>query len=314
MKFKDRAMSSMQNFARAMFMPVLILPIVGLLIAVANLFTNASLIQDVPFLNNPVTIGFGTILSGCMQPILSNLGLIFAVGVSIGLAKEKKSDAAFISVLTYVVFLNAMNKYMNLRGLLAPADALRGTGQSIILGVQVLEMGAFLGIILGLVVAAVHNRFINTEFKGAFQIYGSARFVFIVMIPVTILLAVVCTHVWPPIQSVISKFGTIIGESGNLGYFLFGASERLLIPVGLHNVLNPMILYTSLGGSAQCYDRWRLGRGCPQHYPGRTGQPQCGYPFYCCDLRVPRRYQDLRPDRRCSGYVSGGSPRKQTAC
>lgn len=76
MKFKDRAMSSMQNFARAMFMPVLILPIVGLLIAVANLFTNASLIQDVPFLNNPVTIGFGTILSGCMQPILSNLGLI----------------------------------------------------------------------------------------------------------------------------------------------------------------------------------------------------------------------------------------------
>lgn len=250
MKFKDRAMSSMQNFARAMFMPVLILPIVGLLIAVANLFTNASLIQDIPFLNNPVTIGFGTILSGCMQPILSNLGLIFAVGVSIGLAKEKKSDAAFISVLTYVVFLNAMNKYMNLRGLLAPADALRGTGQSIILGVQVLEMGAFLGIILGLVVAAVHNRFINTEFKGAFQIYGSARFVFIVMIPVTILLAVVCTHVWPPIQSVISKFGTIIGESGNLGYFLFGASERLLIPVGLHNVLNPMILYTSLGGSA----------------------------------------------------------------
>ena len=131
MKFKDRAMSSMQNFARAMFMPVLILPIVGLLIAVANLFTNASLIQDVPFLNNPVTIGFGTILSGCMQPILSNLGLIFAVGVSIGLAKEKKSDAAFISVLTYVVFLNAMNKYMNLRGLLAPADALRGTTKNL---------------------------------------------------------------------------------------------------------------------------------------------------------------------------------------
>lgn len=249
MKFKDKALSSMQNFARAMFMPVLILPIVGLLVAVANLFTNASLIQQFPFLDNPVTIGFGTILSGCMQPILSNLGLIFCVGVSVGLAKEKKQDAAFISVVTFVVFLNAMNKFMNLQGLLAPADALSGTGQSITLGVQVLEMGAFLGILLGIVVSQVHNRFINTEFKGAFQIYGGQRFVFIVMIPVTIILAVVCTYVWPPIQSVISAFGHVIGNSGNLGYFLFGAAERLLIPVGLHNVLNPMILYTSLGGS-----------------------------------------------------------------
>ena len=69
------------------------------------------------------------------------------------------------------------------------------------------------------------------------------------MIPVTIILAVVCTYVWPPIQSVISAFGHVIGNSGNLGYFLFGAAERLLIPVGLHNVPNPMILYTSLGGS-----------------------------------------------------------------
>lgn len=249
MKTKDKFMSSMQNFARAMFMPVLILPIVGLLIAVANLFTNASLMEKLPFLNNPVTIGFGTILSGCMQPILGNLGLVFAVGVSIGLAKEKKQDAGFISVLTMLVFLNAMNKFMKIQGLLAPADALRGTGQSVILGVQVLEMGAFLGIILGLTVAYVHNRFINTEFKGAFQIYGGARFVFIVMIPVTILLAIICTYVWPPIQHVISVFGSVIGNSGNLGYFLFGASERLLIPVGLHNVLNPMILYTSLGGS-----------------------------------------------------------------
>lgn len=249
MNNKEKMLSSMQDFARAMFMPVLILPIVGLLIAVANLFTNANLLAQFAFLNNPVTKGFGTILAGSMQPILDNLGLVFCVGVAIGLAKEKKTDAAFISVLTFLVFLNAMNRFMGVLGRLAPSDALRGTGQSIILGVQVLNMGAFLGIILGIAVAAVHNRYIDTEFKGAFQIYGGSRFVFLVMIPVTILLAVVSTYVWPPIQSAISVFGTLIGNSGNLGYFLFGASERLLIPVGLHNVLNPMILYTSFGGS-----------------------------------------------------------------
>lgn len=249
MTYKEKMMSSMQNFARAIFMPVLILPIVGLLIAISNLFTNGNLIARFAFLDNPITKGFGIILAGSMQTILNNLGLVFCVGVAIGLSEKKKTDAAFISTLAYLIFLNAMNKFMGLLGILAPADALRGTGQSVILGVQVLDMGAFLGIILGIATATVHNHFVETEFKGAFQIYGGSRFVFIVMIPVTLALAILSTYVWPPIQSVISAFGHVIGNSGNLGFFLFGASERLLIPVGLHNVLNPMILYTSLGGS-----------------------------------------------------------------
>lgn len=87
---KEKVMSAMQAFSKAMFMPVLILPIAGLLIAVGNVLTNARLMEILPFLDNPVTKGFGTILSGALVAILNNLGLIFCTGIAIGLAKKKK--------------------------------------------------------------------------------------------------------------------------------------------------------------------------------------------------------------------------------
>ena len=192
---KEKIMSAMQAFSKAMFMPVLILPIAGLLIAVGNILTNARLLEMLPFLNNPVTTGFGTILSGSLVAILNNLGLIFCAGIAVGLAKKKKAEAGFTSVLAFVVFINAMNKFMGLNNMLVDPSSLSGTGQALVLGIQVLDMGVFLGIILGCVTAYVHNRFIDTEFNNAFQIYGGARFVFIVLIPVIILLAVAFTYI-----------------------------------------------------------------------------------------------------------------------
>ena len=90
---KDRVMDTLQKFSKAMFIPVLILPIAGILIAVGNLFTNTRLQAVLPFLDNPVTIGFGTLLSGSLTAILTNLGIIFCVGLAVGLADKKKSEA-----------------------------------------------------------------------------------------------------------------------------------------------------------------------------------------------------------------------------
>lgn len=87
---KAKVMDAMQRFSKAMFIPILILPIAGILIALGNVFTNQKLIESVPVLNNPVFTGFGTILSGSLVPILGNLGLIFCVGITLGLAKKKK--------------------------------------------------------------------------------------------------------------------------------------------------------------------------------------------------------------------------------
>lgn len=246
---KDRVMDTLQKFSKAMFIPVLILPIAGILIAVGNLFTNTRLQAVLPFLDNPVTIGFGTLLSGSLTAILTNLGIIFCVGLAVGLADKKKSEAGFISLLAFLVFINAMNKFMGLRGMLVEGG-LSGTGQAMVLGVQVLDMGVFLGILLGILVALVHNRFCETEFNNAFQIYGGTRFVFIVLIPLMVILAVCMTYIWPFAQAGINALGAFIQGAGNFGIFVYGTLERLLIPTGLHHLVYTPFLYTSLGGTA----------------------------------------------------------------
>ncbi len=246
---KDKIKNGLQSFSKAMFIPVLILPIAGILIAVGNLFTNTRLQAVLPFLNNPVTIAFGSILSGALTSILVNLGVIFCVGLAVGLANKKKSEAGFIALLTFLVFINAMNKFMGLQGMLVEGS-LRGTGQAMVLGVQILDMGVFLGLLLGVIVAAVHNRFCEIEFNNAFQIYGGTRFVFIVLIPLTVLLAVCMTYVWPFAQAGINALGAFIHNAGNFGLFVYGMLERLLIPTGLHHLVYTPFLYTSLGGVA----------------------------------------------------------------
>lgn len=249
---KEKIMSAMQSFSKAMFTPVLILPIVGILIAIGNLFTNARLLALLPFLDNPITKGFGTILSGSLVTILQNLGIIFCVGIALGLAKKKRAEAGFTALLVFLVFINAMNKFMSLTGvLLKDVPSLSGTGQTVLLGIQVLDMGVFLGIILGVITAIVHNKFIDTEFNNAFQIYGGARFVFIVLIPITVLLAILLTYIWPFIQSGIDALGLFINHAGNFGIFLYGTLERLLIPTGLHHLVYTPFLYTKLGGVAE---------------------------------------------------------------
>lgn len=245
---KEKVMNGLQRFSKAMFVPVLILPIAGILIAVGNLFTNAKLIEQLPFMDNPITMGFGTILSGSLVSILTNLGLIFSVGIALGLANKKKAEAAFTALLGYLVFINAMNRFLILNGTLVQADSLQGTGQTLVLGVQILDMGVFLGIILGIVTAYVHNRFADREFNGALQIYGGSRFVFIILIPVLVLLAIMFSFIWPFFQAGINQMGQWINQSGNFGLFLYGMLERLLIPTGLHHLVYTPFLYTSLGG------------------------------------------------------------------
>ncbi|MFL2128632.1 MAG: PTS transporter subunit EIIC [Ruoffia tabacinasalis] len=242
-------MDVMQRFSKAMFIPVLILPIAGLLIAIGNIFTNPNLLEVVPFLDNPYTVGFGTIISGSLVTILQNLGIIFCVGIAVGLADNKKGEAGFTAMLAFLVFINAMNKFMELNGTLADPEALRGTGQSVVLGVQVLDMGVFAGILLGVIIAYVFNKYADIEFNNAFNIYGGTRFAFIVLIPVVVIFAIVMTYIWPFFQSGINSLGGWIQHAGNFGLFVYGALERLLIPTGLHHLVYTPFLYSSLGGT-----------------------------------------------------------------
>ena len=136
-----KMMDAMQKFSKAMFVPVLILPIAGILIAIGNVFTNVRLIERFPFwiTQSPQVLAA---FSASLLPILTNLGIIFCVGIALGLAKRKGGSGVYcITRLSGVLY--AMNKFMELRGMLVAADALQGSGQALVLGVQVLDMGYF---------------------------------------------------------------------------------------------------------------------------------------------------------------------------
>ncbi|MGH2102169.1 PTS transporter subunit EIIC [Aerococcus urinaeequi] len=248
MNKSQNLMDVMQRFSKAMFIPVLILPIAGLLIAIGNILVNPNLLAAMPFLDNPVLTSFGSILTGSLVTILQNLGLIFCVGISVGLANKKKGEAGFTAMLAFLVFINAMNRFMDLRGMLVDPEALQGSGQTMVLGVQVLDMGVFAGIMLGLIIALIFNKYAEIEFNNAFNIYGGTRFAFIVLIPIVVIFAIGMTFIWPFFQAGINSLGGWIQQAGNFGIFVYGALERLLIPTGLHHLVYTPFLYTSLGG------------------------------------------------------------------
>ena len=247
---KEKVLKNLQTFAKGIFVPVLILPIVGILFAFASIFTNSRVYNLIPFLNNGVFINFGKILGQSLIPIIGTyLGILFTVGIAIGMAKKEKHYAALVAMLSYFVFIHSMNVYMGIQNLILPLSELRGSGHTIMMGIQIIDMGIFLGIALGLIVAYVHNKFIDVELKGALQIYGGSRLVFIVLSFTMILLAIISTHIWPIVQHGINTLSIFIESTGVFGIFTYGFLDRILIPTGLHHLIYPTFLYTNFGGS-----------------------------------------------------------------
>ncbi len=138
-----RAVNALQNFGKSLYGPVLILPIVGLFIAFGNVLSNGNLAQYLPFLAHPILQNSGQLIAKSAVSVLANLALVFAVGIPIGLATRDKGYAALTGLVAFIVFINAMNVTLQLRGDSVATDQMRGAGQSMVLGVQVLEM-AFL--------------------------------------------------------------------------------------------------------------------------------------------------------------------------
>lgn len=244
---KEKIMTAMQKFSKAIVVPVLYLPAVGLIMVICNFITNPTIVQAVPFLGaDVIQTVFKTAYNG-LNSIFVNLGPIFAIGVAFGLAKKKKEHAALVAFMSLYIFCAAQSSFLNLTGMMHEAV---GNGQNMMLGFQIVDMGVFLGIIIGLVVGAIHNKFYDKDLGEILSVYGGTRFVFLVCIPVMMVLAIGFAYIWPPIQSCIVLVTRFISESGGLGYFTFGFLERLLIPTGLHHLIGSAIWYTDLGGVA----------------------------------------------------------------
>ena len=180
-EIRQRILENMQKFSRAMIGAVLFLPVIGLILALSSVLTNPTLIAETSFLHQ-----LGQMLGDTFWPLFGNLGLLFCVGISYGLAKDKKTEVALVSVMCFIMFLGANHSWLeHTHGLAEKINGeYYGTGQTQLLGFVVVDMGVFLGIILGCTIAWVHNKVSAIELPGALSMYGGAKLTLVAMTPV----------------------------------------------------------------------------------------------------------------------------------
>ena len=242
---KEAVQKSMRTFARAIIQPVMFMAVSGLIISIAAIM-RMEFMPDV--VANVGNFFFGIINSGA----IGSLSVIFCVGIAAALTK-KKTDSAIVAITCFMIFLYANNSWLTLTNRLAePGEqGLFGTGQNMVMGIQVNDMGVFLGIVIGCMVGFIVNRFGNKKFHKYLTPYEGTKFAYAIAIFSTIALAIIVTYVWPVINSGVNAAVSIMASSGPFGFFTYGFLNRMLLPVGMHHLLWMPLHFTPMGGTAQ---------------------------------------------------------------
>ncbi len=256
---KDKIFSILQRIGRSFMLPIAILPVAGLLLGIGSSFTNATTIETYGLTG---ILGEGTILHSLLvimnsvgSAVFNNLPLIFAVGVAIGMAKKEKEVAALSAVIAFFVMNTAINAMLTVTGQLLEngelaEGVLEGTITSVC-GIQSLQMGVFGGIIVGLGVAALHNKFYRIQLPNALSFFGGTRFVPIISTIVYMFVGILLYFIWPVIQNGIYALGGLVTGSGYFGTLIFGLIKRALVPFGLHHVFYMPFWQTAVGGTME---------------------------------------------------------------
>ena len=256
---KDQIFGVLQRVGRSFMLPIAVLPVAGLLLGIGSSFTNATMIDTYglqAILGEGTILNmFLTVLSKAGSALFDNLPIIFAVGCAIGMAKKEKEVAALSAVIAYFTMNAAVNAMLVNSGQILDdgsiADfVLEGTITSSV-GIQTLQMGVFGGIIVGLGVAALHNRFYTIELPSALAFFSGSRFVPIISTVVYVLVGIGMFFVWPMVQNGIYALGGLVTGTGYLGTLIFGIIKRALIPFGLHHVFYLPFWQTGVGGSME---------------------------------------------------------------
>lgn len=249
---KDKIFGVLQRVGRSFMLPIAILPVAGLLLGLGGSFTNETMLKTYGLMK---IMGPGTVLNLILQVmsaagniIFTNLPVIFAMGVAIGMAKKEKEVAALASVISFFIMHASIGALITANG---GADAMLEGAVADVCGITSLQMGVFGGIIVGLGVAALHNRFYKIELPQVLSFFGGTRFVPIISGLVYVGVGILMFFVWPVIQSGIYHIGDLVLKSGYAGTWVYGFMERLLIPFGLHHVFYLPFWQTAVGGTLE---------------------------------------------------------------
>lgn len=248
MKKESSIFSTLQRVGRSFMLPIALLPAAGILLGIGGSFSNHETIVAFPFLDHAFLQSMFKVMASAGSVVFSNLALLFAIGVAVGLAKSDRGTAGLAAAISFLIMNQVINITLSLTHHLASPKQMEGAGQVMVLGIQSLQMGVFGGMIVGGMTVVLHNRFYNIKLPQFLAFFGGSRFIPIVCAFFAIILGAIMVVVWPPIQSVIRMLGTIVNESGYFGTFLYGLIERSLIPFGLHPVFYVPFWQTSIGG------------------------------------------------------------------
>ena len=249
---KDKIFGVLQRVGRSFMLPIAILPVAGLLLGVGSSFSNETMLAAYGLQG---VLGEGTVFHAIFlvmkdagNIVFANLPLIFAMGVAIGMAKKEKEVAALAAVIAFFIMHASIGAMIEIGG--GTESMLEGATTSVC-GITSLQMGVFGGIIVGLGVAALHNRYYKIELPQVLSFFGGTRFVPIICSLVYTGVGIAIYFIWPVIQGGIYAVGDVVLNSGYFGTWLYGLMERLLIPFGLHHVFYLPFWQTALGGTLE---------------------------------------------------------------
>lgn len=232
-------------------LPIALLPVAGLFLGIGGSFTNTTTLETYGLMG---FMGPGTMINAILMVmnaagdiVFANLPILFAMGVAIGMAKKEKEVAALSAAVAFFIMHASVSALINING---GVEAMLAGATTSVVGITSFQMGVFGGIIVGLGVAALHNRFYKIELPQVLSFFGGTRFVPIVSAIVYLGVGILMFFIWPPIQEAIYQVGDLVVKSGYGGTWLYGIMERALIPFGLHHVFYLPFWQTAVGGTA----------------------------------------------------------------
>lgn len=269
---KNQIFGVLQRIGRSFMLPIAVLPVAGLFLGIGSSLTNTTMLETYNLINilGPNTMAYGilSVLSEAGSIIFGNLPIIFAMSVAIGMAKQEKEVAALSGAIAFFVMHASIGKMIDIMG---GAEKLLVGSTANVVGITSLQMGVFGGIIVGLGVAALHNRYYAIEMPQILSFFGGTRFIPIISSIVFLIVGIAMYFIWPPIQVVMNKLGDLIAGSGYIGTLFYGIIERALIPFGLHHVFYTPLWQTSLGGTMMIDGR--LIEGAQNIFFAQLGSP-----------------------------------------
>ncbi len=240
---KNKIMDFFSSLGRSLLMPIAALAACGIILGLTSALMKAQVQAAVPFLAQGLPLFIISSINKVSGVVFTLVPVLFAISISFGLVSEEKEIAAFAGFIGYYTFLVASACVINAGFMDFGAMKI-----SVILGVETLDMGAVAGILTGLVTAALHSKYHKVTFPVAIAFYGGKRFVSLAVIMAMAVVGLTAPFVWNPVSMMINGLGGAISAAGLAGVFGFGFLERLLIPTGLHHVLNGIFRTTAIGG------------------------------------------------------------------